>query len=401
MKIPITKAYFDEVEKAAIIKPLETGWVVQGPYVAEFERLFADFTGASYAQAASNCTTALHLGLEAMGIKTGDKVVVPAFTYVASANAVEYTGASVVFCDIDLETFNINIQQLETLLQNDSTIKAIMPVHLFGLCADMTAIMALASRYQVKVIEDAACAFDSWIDGKHAGTFGDCGCFSFHPRKAITTGEGGMLITACETLAKKVSQLKDHGASKSDLQRHKEKGGSLLPDFTVRGYNYRMTDIQGALGMSQMQKAGLIMQGRRRIAEKYSQALASVSALITPKTPENYKHGYQSYVCLFIGDNDLAELSIEKIDKINIHRNNFMQYLEEKGIATRQGTHAVHTLHYYQQRYNLKNNDFLKAYAADRLSVTLPVYATMSDSEFNYVIEHIHEALSQCAEFAA
>lgn len=401
MKIPITKALFDDTEKELIIKPLETGWVVQGPYVSEFERLFTSFTGAAHAQASSNCTTALHLGLEALGIGAGDKVVVPAFTYVASANSVEYTGASVVFCDIDLETFNINIEKLEALLQKDTSIKAIMPVHLFGLCADMPAIMALAKRYGAKVVEDAACAFDSWIDDKHAGTFGDCGCFSFHPRKAITTGEGGMLITQNETLAKKVSQLKDHGASKSDLQRHKEKGGSLLPDFSVRGYNYRMTDIQGALGVGQMQKAERIMQGRRRIALKYTESLHSVHQLVTPKTPKNYRHGYQSYVCLFAGNSNLENLTIEKIDALNKQRNDFMQRLEAKDIATRQGTHAVHTLSYYQHRYQLKECDYLMSYAADRLSITLPVYATMTDPEFNYVIEHIHEALSQCAEFAA
>lgn len=396
MRIPITKAMFDDAEKTAIIKPLESGWVVQGPNVAEFEKKFTAFTGAGYAQAMSNCTTALHLGLLAMGIGEGDKVIVPAFTYVASANAVEYTGATVVFCDIDLHTFNINIEQIEMLLKSDQSIKAIMPVHLFGLCADMPSIMTLAKKYNVKVIEDAACAFDSWIDDKHAGTFGDCGCFSFHPRKAITTGEGGMLITDQSDIARLCSQLKDHGASKSDLQRHKEKGGSLLPDFNVRGYNYRMTDIQGALGVSQMDKAAMIMDGRRRIAKKYDHALKHVYALVPPVAPSNYKHGYQSYVCLFVGNEGLSHLTLEKIDRLNIQRNIFMDKLEEKGIATRQGTHAVHTLSYYQKRYNINHSDYLMAYAADRLSITLPVYADMTEEEFDYVIKNINEAIAEC-----
>lgn len=190
MNIPITKTIFGEEEKNAIVKPLETGWVVQGPYVAKFQELFASFTKVTYAHATSNCTTALHLGLEAMGIGSGDKVIVPSFTYVASANAVEYTGAEVIFCDINLKTFNIDETKLEKLIQSDPAIKAIMPVNLFGLCANMPHIMDLARKYNLKVIEDSACGFDGWIGDRHSGTFGDCGCFSFHPRKSICTGEG-------------------------------------------------------------------------------------------------------------------------------------------------------------------------------------------------------------------
>ena len=231
MEIPITKTIFGKEESEAIIKPLETGWVVQGSNVAKFQEMFSKFTGASHSHATTSCTTALHLGLEAMGITTGDKVIVPSFTYVASANAVEYTGADVVFCDINLRTFNIDETKLEELIKADSSIKAIMPVHLFGLCSNMPYIMELAKKYNLKVIEDSACGFDGWIGDKHSGTFGDVGCFSFHPRKSICTGEGGMLITNDDEIAAKVSQLKDHGASKSDFQRHKEKGGSLLPDL--------------------------------------------------------------------------------------------------------------------------------------------------------------------------
>ncbi len=163
LNIPITKTIFGDEEKKAIVKPLETGWVVQGPNVAKFQTLFADFTGSKYAHASSNCTTALHLGLEAMSITRGDKVIVPSFTYVASANAVEYTGAEVVFCDIDLKTFNIDETKLEEMIKNDNSIKAIMPVNLFGLCANMPYIMELAKKYNLKVIEDSACGFDGWI----------------------------------------------------------------------------------------------------------------------------------------------------------------------------------------------------------------------------------------------
>lgn len=394
MNIPITKTIFGDEEKEAIVKPLETGWVVQGPNVAKFQNMFANFTGSQYAHAASNCTTALHLGLEAMGITTGDKVIVPSFTYVASANAVEYTGAEVVFCDIDLKTFNIDETKLEEMIKNDSSIKAIMPVNLFGLCANMPYIMELAKKYNLKVIEDSACGFDGWIGDKHSGTFGDCGCFSFHPRKSICTGEGGMLITDDEDIANKVSQLKDHGASKSDLQRHKEKGGSLLPDFTMRGYNYRMTDMQGALGVCQMDRKEYIMNGRREVASKYDEVLKDISQLVSPYIPENYKHGYQSYVCIFTDGEDISNLTKEQIDRINIKRNIFMEKLEEMTIATRQGTHAVHTLGYYKNKNNFKDEDFLMSYAADRLSIALPLYAGMTNEEFDYVIQNIKNALN-------
>lgn len=393
MNIPITKTIFGDEEKEAIVKPLETGWVVQGPNVAKFQNMFADFTGSKYAHAASNCTTALHLGLEAMDITKGDKVIVPSFTYVASANAVEYTGAEVVFCDIDLKTFNIDETKLEEMIKNDNSIKAIMPVNLFGLCANMPYIMELAKKYNLKVIEDSACGFDGWIGDKHSGTFGDCGCFSFHPRKSICTGEGGMLITDDEDIANKVSQLKDHGASKSDLQRHKEKGGSLLPDFTMRGYNYRMTDMQGALGVCQMDRKEYIMNGRREVASKYDEVLKDISQLVSPYIPENYKHGYQSYVCIFTDGEDISNLTKEQIDRINIKRNIFMEKLEEMTIATRQGTHAVHTLGYYKNKNNFKDEDFLMSYAADRLSIALPLYAGMTNEEFDYIINNIRKCL--------
>ncbi len=390
-QIPITKPVFDYTDKEAILRPLSTNWIVQGPYVVEFENLFLKFTGAKFAKATTSCTTALHLALDALGIKADDKVIVPSFTYIASANAVEYTGAEVVFCDIDLRTFNIDVNRLEELLGKDKErkIKAIMPVHLFGLCADMLKIAELAKIYNLKVIEDSACGFDSWMVNKHSGTFGDAGCFSFHPRKSITTGEGGMIITNNEEVANNVASLRDHAASKSDLQRHKEKGGSLLPEFNIRGYNYRLTDIQGALGVCQMKKADSILNKRREIAERYKEALKDTADLLVPYVPDNYIHGYQSYVCLFTNGEDISNLSMEKIDRLNVLRNRFMERLEEKGIATRQGTHAVHTLGYYRDKYNLNDEDYINSYAADRLSITLPLYAEMTDEEFEYVIEQI------------
>lgn len=400
LTIPITRSVLGEEEKKAILKPLETGWLVQGPYVKQFEELFSGYTGSKFSKAVTSCTTALHLALVTLGVGKGDRVIVPSFTYVASANAVEYTGAEVVFCDIDLRTFNIDTAELEHLLKNDNTVKAIMPVDLFGLCADMPKIMKLAQEYNVKVVEDAACGFDSWVKDKHAGTMADIACFSFHPRKSITTGEGGMITTDDEAVYNHISQLCDHGASKSDFLRHKEKGGSLLPDFTMRGYNYRMTDMQGALGVCQMQKSKEIMAGRRRVAVKYDTALAQVKQFERPSCAIGYVHGYQSYVCLFSNGESLDNLSVSKIDRLNVLRNKFMDHLEEKGVATRQGTHAVHTLGYYKKRYGLNDGALIQSYAADRLSITLPLYATMTEDEFQYIISNIKEAL-ECAELQA
>jgi dTDP-4-amino-4,6-dideoxygalactose transaminase len=393
MKIPITRPFFDECESKAIIRPLESGWVVQGPYVAEFEKLFASFAGANFARATSSCTSALHLALDALGLRAGDKVVVPSFTYVASANAVEYTGAEIVFCDIDLETFNIDIGKLEGLLADDKKIKAVMPVHLFGLCAIMPTLMSLAEEHDIKVIEDSACGFDSWIRDRHSGTFGDVGCFSFHPRKAITTGEGGMLITDDEQLADKVSSLRDHGAGKTDHERHNEKGNSFLPSFEMRGYNYRMTDFQGAVGVCQMEKAKWIMEERRRIAGQYDRALKDVAELMTPRAPENYAHAYQSYVCIYTGGGDISQLTKEETDRLSRDRGSLMSKLTEKGIATRQGTHAVHTLGYFRNKYGFSVEDYSNSYAADRLSIALPIYSGMSDAEFDYVVSAIRAAL--------
>ena len=395
MSIPITRPSFDEQEREMILKPLETGWVTQGPYVAEFERLFHEFINGRNAVAVSNCTAALHLSLIALGVGCGDKVILPSFTYVASANAIEYTGAEVVFCDIDLKTFNINTKEIEELLSKDKDmkIKALMPVNLFGLCADLTKIVEVSENHNIRVVEDSACGFGAYLDNKHSGTFGNVGCFSFHPRKSITTGEGGMVISDDENIIEKVKSLRDHGAEKSDFLRHKERGGALLPDFNCKGYNYRMTDLQGAIGVCQMKKASLILSKRCEIAKKYDEELKDVDELITPSTPNGSIHGYQSYVCLFTNGEDISELNIGKIDRLNVLRNKFMEQLEVRGIATRQGTHAVHTLGYYKNRYNLGNDKYLQSYAADRLSVALPIYAEMKEADMGIIVSAIKDYL--------
>jgi len=390
MKIPITKPFFGDEERKAILEPLESGWIVQGPKVAEFERLFGEFTGAKYAIATTSCTTALHLSLIAMGIGSGDQVILPSFTFVATANAIEYTGATPVFCDINLNTFNIDANQIQKKITQKT--KAIIPVHLFGLSADMKPITEIAEQHRLRVIEDAACGLGSYYDGRHVGTFGDAGCFSFHPRKAITTGEGGMITTDREDLMVTFRSLRDHGASKSDLDRHIDLGGSLLPEFNQLGYNYRLTDLQAALGVAQMRRAAEIIAARIARAERYNQILKKEEWFKTPETPGGYIHSYQSYVGLLQPRNDAwkaREINFRQVLRLNEKRNQIMEQLGAKGIAVRQGTHAVHMLGYYRKKYRLKPEDYINSFIAERLSITLPLYVQMTDEEQDYVIQEL------------
>lgn len=386
MRIPITKPYFGAEERAAILEPLDTGWVVQGPKVAEFERLFAEYVKIPYTLATTSCTTALHLALVALGVGPSDEVIIPAFTFVATANVVEYQRARPIFADIDLCTFNIDVSQIEPKITEYT--KVIIPVSLFGLSADMEPIIELARQCNLHVIEDAACAVGAWYNGHHAGTLADVGCVSFHPRKAITTGEGGMVLTNDRELADKTRAFRDHGATKSDLQRHESKRGFLMPEYNVVGYNYRMTDLQGAVGVAQMGKLRYILDRRIALARRYDQALENLEWLETPYTPEGYVHGYQSYVCLFKPE----EPTMDNVEELHEQRNALMERLEDRGIATRQGTQAVHVLGYYRRKYGLQPADFPNAYLADRLSLALPLYAQMTDEEQDFVCQSLWDA---------
>ena len=385
MAIPITKPFFGPEELQAVQRPLETGWVVQGPYTQQFEEKFAAFTGSHSAIATSSCTTALHIAVAMLGLQPGDEVIVPAFTWVSTANVVEYLGAKPVFCDIDLRTFNIDLQHLAALITSRTV--GIIPVHLFGLCADMQAVLDIARQHHLWVVEDAACALGAWYHGRHAGTLGDVGCFSFHPRKSVTTGEGGMITTARDDLGRLARALRDHGASRSDLTRHEGKAAFLLAEYNHLGFNYRMTDIQAALGCVQMDRAKWILAERARRALLYDDMLRAVEWLETPLVPEGYIHGYQAYVCLFCP----TEPTIDNVEQLHQRRNALMMRLEAKGIATRQGTHAPVILGYYAEKYGLHPAQFPRAYLADRLSLTLPLYVQMTEAEQAEVCRSLRE----------
>jgi len=386
--IPITKTFFGPEELRAVQLPLESGWVVQGPFVKQFEEQFSKYTNSKFSVATSSCTTALHIAVAALGLKPGDEVIVPAFTWVSTANVVEYMGATPVFCDVDLRTFNIDPNLVESLITQRTV--GIIPVHLFGLCADMDPLMQIARKHSLWVVEDAACAFGGWYRNRHAGTFGDAGCFSFHPRKSITTGEGGMITTEREEIDSLSRSLRDHGASRSDLARHTEKAAFLLSEYNRLGYNFRMTDIQGALGCAQMDRAEMLLDARTQRANRYDEMLAELDWLDIPVVPEGYRHGYQAYVCLFRPEAP----TLNNVDVLHRRRNELMMSLEGEGISTRQGTHAPVIQGYYAEKYQLRPEQFPNAFMADRLSLALPLFAQLTESEQGLVNERLRQAFA-------
>lgn len=383
LNVPIARTSLTEAEIQSVIEPLRSGWLVQGPKVKSFEEKWSAFTGAAHSAAVTSCTTGLHLSLAVLGFGPGDEAIVPALTWVATANVVEHLGGEVVFCDIDLDTFNLSVAELATKITPRT--KAILPVHLFGLAADMDPIMDLARKHGLWVVEDAACGFGSRYKGRHVGTFGDTASFSFHPRKAITTGEGGMVTTNSSELDARIRRLRDHGAAISDLQRHLGARPYLLADHPDAGYNQRMTDIQAALGSAQMDRAAQIVAERQRLAAVYDEAFKGLSWLQTPTCPQGYEHGYQSYACLF----EPEKITPVSIPRINDKRNKWMDRLQQAGVSTRPVTHAVHMLTYYKDKYELKPADFPNAWAANDCSISLPLFHGMTDDEQSYVIEQV------------
>ena len=371
--IHIAQPSTGEEEWQAVKEPIMSGWLTSGPKVREFERLFAERHQVKHAIAVTSCTTAIHLALAALDIKEGDEVLVPAFTWVSTANAVLYCGATPVFVDVDPLTFNINVEDIAHRITERT--KAIIPVHLFGLCADMDGIKKVAPN--IAIIEDGACAAGAAYKGIPAGGLGDMGCFSFHPRKSVTTGEGGMVTTNDGLLAEKLQILRNHGASISEEVRHHGPKPYLLPAFEVMGFNYRMTDLQGAMGIVQLGKLDKFIDEREEWTKYYERELASVEWLKTPFAPEGYKHGWQSYPC-FVDES-----------KSPYPRNEIMEILQQAGIATRPGTHAVHMLGFYAKKYNIKPSDFPGAQTANDFSMAIPLHNLMTKEDYNYVIEVI------------
>ena len=373
--VHIAQPSMGDDEWNAIRETIHSGWVTQGPKVAEFEKLFAERHGVKHALAVTSCTTGLHLILDSLGIGPGDEVIVPSFTWVATANVVCYCGATPVLCDVDPRTCNID--PADAAAKRTDRTKAVIPVHLFGLCADVDAVAEALPG--VTIVEDAACAAGAACKGRSAGSLATAGAFSFHPRKSITTGEGGMVTTNDDALAEMMNRKRNHGASLSEEQRHAGPRPYLLPAFDVLGYNYRMTDIQACVGLVQFDKLDAFIARRDEMAGRYAVELGDLDWLDTPFIPEGWSPAWQAYVCTV----DPA--------KAPRPRNDIMEALKERGIATRPGTHAVHMLGYYRETFGYAVDDLPGARDCDRNTMAIPLHNRMSDDDQSYVIEALHQ----------
>ena len=367
----------EQAEADAARQAVLSGWVSQGPQVAAFERDFAALMGAPYACAVSNCTTALHLALLAVGVGPGDEVITASHSFIATANCIRYCGATPVFVDIDPATYNIDPQLVAEAVTGRT--RAILAVHQMGMPCDLHTLIDVARRHDIALIEDAACAVGSEvrINGKWepiGKPHGRVACFSFHPRKVITTGEGGMLTTSDPELDRKFRLCRHHGMNVPDTVRH----GSqevIFEDYLVIGFNYRMTDVQAAIGRKQLERLAEIVSRRRALAERYNNLLADIEDLVLPFEPDWARSNWQSY-CVRLPD--------------RVNQKAVMQSLLDQGIATRRGIMCSHREKPYRgkQRHQLRESE----HAQDH-SILLPIYAQMSEEDLARVTDVLRSEL--------
>lgn len=367
MIYPLARPYFDKRDIAEIKKVLDSGWVSQGPKLKDFEQRVSAYLGVKYAIAVSNCTSALHLSLLACGVKENDEVIVADYTFPATAYAVLYCKAKPVFMDIDPQTYNINPDRIKERITNRT--KAIIPVHAFGQSASMGRILAIARKRKLRVIEDAACALGAKYRGRFAGIMGDTGCFSLHARKGITSGEGGIVVTNDGKIASKIRSLSIYGTRKKCL-----KGKFLsLPEFVFLGYNYKMSDILAAVGMSQLAKLDKIIKKKRTLAAYWNRKLKKIKHVSPPFVDKNAYHIYQSYVALLD----------EKTDRdVVIHK------LADRGIQAHIGTYALHKQPVFRSKSKLTNS-----YRVFKQALALPLYYTLTKKDIDWMAKNLKEIL--------
>lgn len=375
MKIPIAKPFLGEDEARAAYDTIKSGWVTQGPKVLEFEEKFAKYVGSKYAVAVSSCTAGLHLALCVSGIGKGDEVICPSLSFIATANSIVHAGATPVFADIDPLTLNIDVNHAEKLISSKT--KAILIVHQIGMPADIDAFKTLCEKYNLKLIEDAACAIGSKYKGGKIGSHSDLVCFSFHPRKVISTGDGGMITTSNKKFYERLKLLRQHGMSINDRIRHISKK-IIFEEYLEIGYNYRMTDIQASIGIKQLEKLDWIVTERREIANKYNEAFKDIDYLRIPSEPEGYYSNYQSY-SLYLKEN------------APISRNELMQKLLDEGISSRRGVMIAHREQAYLE--NHMGHQLLISEKLSNRSIILPLFIPMNDEEIEFIIENITSIL--------
>jgi len=375
MQIPVAKPDLGEEEWQAVRKVVESGWVTQGPKVAEFEAAIAKVCAAPHAVAVSSCTTALHLALICAGVGTGDEVIVPSMSYIATANAVVHAAATPIFAEVEAATFNLDLADVEKRITPRT--KAIILVHQLGLAADIDVWTSLAQTRGLRLIEDAACAMGSRYRGRPIGSQAELACFSFHPRKLITTGDGGMITTTSVAIAERLRLLRHHGMSVPDTVRHQAKQ-VMRETYTEVGYNYRMTDIQAAVGIEQLKRLPGIVQRRQELAARYDAALHGHPTIDTPVVPEWAEWNVQSYAVRLRGF-DAAR------------RDAVMQAMLDKGIATRAGVMNAHREPAYVARGRVS---LPVSEAASDGSLILPLYSDLASSEQDAVVKALIAAVS-------
>ena len=368
----------EEDDLSAVSEVLSTGFLIQSARVAAFEQTVANYNGRKFAVAVSNCTAALHIALLAIDVRPGDLVIVTTYSWIATANVIELCYAKPIFVDINPNTYNMDPNCLESVLNRvmadksvANRVKAIIPVHTFGQMADMVDIVEIASRYNLPVIEDAACALGAKMHGRQAGTWGTMGCFSFHPRKAITTGEGGMIITNEKALDKRLRALRNHGQDPE----------SASPEFVMPGFNYRMTEFQAALGLTQMTKLDRIIDTRRHLAEYYDRLLRNTT-IKSPSVAPWSQPVYQSYVALLPEERSGST-----------HRAELIAQLKEQSIETTIGTIHMPMTSYYRARYGYQPGDFPVTDQVSARSISLPLHEKLSQQDQEIVVSAINESL--------
>jgi len=373
--IPVAKPYLSTEEAQFAYDTILSNWVTQGPRVLEFEEKFAAYSGAKHAIALSNCTTALHLSMIVAGIGPGDEVICPSMSYIATANAIVYVGATPVFAEVDPTTYNLDL--VDAAKRITSKTKAILLVHQIGMPGDIAAFRALCDANQLVLIEDAACAAGSSYHGKKIGAHSDLVCFSFHPRKVITTGDGGMITTSRDDFNERLRLLRQHGMSVNDRVRHLSTT-VLFEDHLEVGYNYRLTDIQAAVGIRQLERLDWIIEEREKIALRYLEAFADIPFIRLPHVPAGCSVNWQSF-------------SIYLQPDCPVSRNDLMQRMLDVGIATRRGVMTAHRETAYLTRMPGISLPVSED-ACDR-SIVIPLYVPMDSGDVERVIAEFRKAL--------
>ena len=380
--LPFALPCLGEEEINEVEDTLRSGWLTTGPKTKRFEKDFAEFIGVPYALAVNSCTAGLHLALEAIGIKSGDKVITTPYTFTATAEVIRYLGADPLFIDIDPYTFNIDTRQLATALKTVDSIKAILPVHFGGQACDMDSILALAKTHSLKIVEDAAHALPTYYKGHKIGLFGDITAYSFYVTKTLATGEGGMIVTSNPDYAKHIRTLRLHGISRDVFDRSASNQPKWFYEVVAPGFKYNMTDITAALGIHQLKKAETFQQRRAEIAAQYTQGLADLP-LRTPYLHPDSSHAWHLYV---------IQLQLEHL---TIDRNTFIERMNDAGIGTSVHFIPLHLQQYWRDRYGFKPEDFPVALDVYQRAVSLPIYPCMSDGDVARVIRTTREILTK------